>query len=319
MKTYQFIILIIILIIFLIIFGFCMLSIYLTYVENKYCPSDKIIKRESKKLKTSKKLKEEKEEIIENFEGLSDNMIDKSIYENTMPNPNGEELKDVNRSWVGLIMDYSRPLPGDNRKVSELEKIYVNPFYPGEVSKGTAGDSSPKRNYPRPEDMVIVERDAYKFGYPEGMSMQDYVDWIYLFRKTPNLLNMEHYYNYEKLLAGVPIHYKEGKTPPPAKRLTPLNAEDYFMDMYTKDPTQPIPQLTKRINEEVRVASNQGTSGILPSNYVDYGDFKQNFGVKGSTGYLYNPGLADKTDANFLQYFVGPNWLIKEPKKERYT
>lgn len=304
MKTYQFLIFILILIVFLVIFVFCMLSIYLTYVEKKYpqVSQEKPFRTKNKKNK----------EVIENFEGLSDNMIDKSIYENTMPNPNKEEPKDVSKLWLGLIMNYSEPLPKDDKKMDELEKIYINPFYPEEKEKGTAGDKIPKRNYPEPEKMVITERDAYKFGYPEGMSMQDYVDWIYLFKKTPNLLNMEHYYNYEKLLAGVPIHYKDGKTPPPAKRLTPLNAEDYFMDMYTKDPKQMIPQLTKRINEEVRVSSNQGTSGILPANYIDYGDFKQNFGVKGSTGNIYNPDLADKTDPNFLQLFVGPNWLLKD-------
>lgn len=311
MQTYQFIIFIIILIIFLIIFGFCMLSIYLTYVENKYCPDvqEKTIKKEKHKIK-------KKEEVIENFEGLSDDMIDKSIYENTLPNPNNEEVKDINKSWLGVELKYAQPIQGDNEKMDELEKIYVNPFFPEEKEKGTAQDKIPKRNYPNPGEMTTVKRDAYKFGYPNGMSMQDYVDWIFLFKKTPNLLNMEHYYNYEKLLAGVPIHYKWGKTPPPAKRLTPLNAEDYFIDMYTRNPKKEIPQLTKMINEDVRVASNQGTSGILPSNYIDYGDFKQNFGVKGETGYLYNPELADKTDPNFLQLVVGPNWLIKEPKSK---
>jgi len=336
MKTYQFIIFIIILIIFLLIFGFGFLSIYLTYAENRYCPpcnntttkkniepfkekTKKEKKKEGKKEERIEKEDKVEEEIIENFEGLSNDIIDKSIFENTIPSTHKEEVKDVTKSWTGVELKYGEPLPEDDKKMDELEKIYVNPFFPGSKEKGTADGKEAKRNYPDPRDMVIVERDAYKYGYPDGMSMQDYVDWIYLFRKTPNLLNLEHYINYEKLIAGVPIYYRKGKTPPPSKKLTPLNAEDYFIQMYTKNPTKPIPQLTKMINEDVRVASNQGTSGILPANYIDYGDFKQNFGVLGSTGHIYNPELADKTDPNYLQYFVGPNWLLKHKSQKVET
>ena len=224
MKTYQFIIIIVILVIFLLFFVFGMLSIYLTYVEKRYCPpciKNEELRTESKKSdkvleKKGKKKGKRGEDLLEGFEGLSDDMIDKSIYENTMPNLREEKPVDVSKFWTGVELKYGKPLPGDNKKMGELEKIYNNPFYEGDDSKGTAGGREPKRNYPRPGDMVIVERDAYKFGYPDGMSMQDYVDWVYLFRKTPNLLNLEHYINYEKLIAGVPIVYKEGKTPPPA-------------------------------------------------------------------------------------------------------
>jgi len=206
--------------------------------------------------------------------------------------------------------------PDAEIKLEPRDKVYINPFFPNDKSKGTVQLESPRQNYPDLKDMTIVERNAFKFGYPDGMTMQDYVNWLYLFRKTPNLLNLEHNINYQKLTAGIPIHYKKDKTPPPAKRLTPLNADDYFNRMYTKPPTIPNKTLTYTINEDVRVASNLGTSGIMPRNYEDYGDFSQNFDVKGSTGYVYSNELADKTDPFFLRNIIGPNWTVQEPKFE---
>ena len=202
--------------------------------------------------------------------------------------------------------------PDAEIKLEPRDKVYVNPFFPDDKSKGTVQLESPRQNYPDLKDMTIVERNSFKFGYPDGMTMQDYVNWLYLFRKTPNLLNLEHNINYQKLTAGVPVHYKKDKTPPPAKRLTPLNADDYFNSMYTKPPTIPNKSLTYTINEDVRVAANLGTSGIMPRNYDDYGDFSQNFDVMGSTGYIYN-SLADKTDPYFLRNMTGPNWSVKQP------
>lgn len=235
--------------------------------------------------------------------------IDKAIFANTLPDPKSIKVKEKS----GVYIKYAPPLPEDNLKYTDLDKIYINPFFPDDPEKGTAKNKKPKQNYPNPQKMLPVQKDAFKFGYPNGMTMQDYVNWIYLFKNNSDLLNLEHYYNYEKLIAGIPIHYKKDKVPPPAKRLTPLNAENYFIDMYTKDPTTPIKGLTKRINEDVRVSSNQGstTNGIMAANIDDYGNFKQNFDVKGTTGYIYNPELADKTDPNFLQFMVGPNWEVK--------
>jgi hypothetical protein len=255
-------------------------------------------------------------------------------FDNKEPEPSEEEDESENakmgKEWEREIKDstfntnmpsqitYENILafPDAEIKLEPRDKIYVNPFFPNDKSKGTVQLETPRQNYPDLRDMTIVERNAFKFGYPDGMTMQDYVNWLYLFRKTPNLLNLEHNINYQKLTAGIPVHYKKDKTPPPAKRLTPLNADDYFNSMYTKPPTIPNKSLTYTINEDVRVAANLGTSGIMPSNSDDYGDFSQNFDVKGTTGYVYSEELADKTDPFFLRNMIGPNWSVKEPKLE---
>jgi hypothetical protein len=264
----------------------------------------------------------------ETFENKSDDLPSKKIE----PEPSEEESEnaEMGKEWEREIKDstfntnmpsqitYENILafPDAEIKLEQRDKVYINPFFPNDKSKGTFQLETPRQNYPDLKDMTIVERNAFKFGYPDGMTMQDYVNWLYLFRKTPNLLNLEHNINYQKLTTGIPIHYKKDKTPPPSKRLTPLNADDYFNSMYTKPPTIPNKTLTYTINEDVRVSSNLGTSGIMPSNYDDYGDFSQNFDVKGSTGYIYSNELADKTDPYFLRNMIGPNWSVKEPKLE---
>lgn len=206
----------------------------------------------------------------------------------------------------GIVLE--NPLPGDDMVYKEEDKIYINPFFPKEMK------DIPNQNYPNPKDMAPTERNAYKFGYPNQMTMQDYINWLFLFKNTPNLLNLEHNINLQKLMNNTPIKYEKDKCPPPAKRLTPLNAEDYFIRQYTQLPTQTNPRFTQLINPDVRVASNQGdpSNGLMAANYDDYSIFSQNFDTFGNTQYIYNPELADKTDPFFLQLYTGPTWTFKQ-------
>jgi len=267
----------------------------------------------------STKIKLDVEETFDNKEPFAEEEEEEEPKSSKMGEQWEREIKDSTfQTFMPSQITYENILafPNAEIKLEPRDKVYINPLFPNDKSKGTVQLETPRQNYPDLKDMTIVERNAFKFGYPDGMTMQDYVNWLYLFRKTPNLLNLEHNINFQKLTAGIPIHYKKDKTPPPAKRLTPLNADDYFNRMYTKPPTIPNKTLTYTINEDVRVAANLGTSGIMPRNYEDYGDFSQNFDMKGSTGYIYNPELADKTDPFFLRNMIGPNWSVKEPKFE---
>ena len=267
----------------------------------------------------STKIKLEVEETFDNRKPLAEEEEEEESKDSKMGEQWEREIKDSTfQTFMPSQITYENILkfPDAEIKLEPRDKVYINPFFPNDKSKGTIQLESPRQNYPDLKDMTIVERNAFKFGYPDGMTMQDYVNWLYLFRKTPNLLNLEHNINYQKLTAGIPIHYKKDKTPPPAKRLTPLNADDYFNRMYSKPPTIPNKTLTYTINEDVRVTANLGTSGIMPRNYEDYGDFSQNFDVKGSTGYVYSNELADKTDPFFLRNIIGPNLTVQEPKFE---
>ena len=252
--------------------------------------------------------------IHENFEGKDDRqmnkdfpipinkddkkeLLEKALYSNTMPD--------------FQTKDYLHLTPSDPDKIKfeEQDKIYINPFHP----KESENVFKPKKNYQSPQKMTPVERNAYKIGYPDGMTMQDYVDWLFLFKDNPELLNLEHYINYDKLINNTEIKYEKDRTPPPSKKLTPLNSENYFTQMYSEPPTM-VQSDFRRVEGEVRVSTNQGsiTNGLLPYNFEKYGDFKQNFDVLGQSGKIYNEKMADKTDPYFLGAMVGPNWNVSK-------
>ena len=223
-------------------------------------------------------------------------LLEIALYSNTMPNFQ-------TKTFLHLTPD------PDKIKYDSQDKIYINPFHP----KESENVFKPKRNYLSPNKMTTVERNAYKFGYPDGMTMQDYVDWLFLFKDNPELLNLEHYINYDKLINNTEIKYEKDRTPPPSKKLTPLNSENYFTQMYSNPPTM-VQNDFRRVEGEVRVSTNQGsiTNGLLPYNFEQYGDFKQNFDVLGQSGKIYNEKMADKTDPYFLGAFVGPNWNVSK-------
>lgn len=290
MKTYQFIILIVILIVILVSFGFRLLNIVNTNLQ-------------------SIKNKINSKNVVEKFE-------EKKTYKDAALNADVimPPIKKTNArpdQYPDEDIPLIKPVPGDDMEYLELDQIYINPFYSEDDVK-----IKPNQNYPNPDDMSSVERNAFKFGYPNGMTMQDYVNWLYLYRLTPELLSLEHNINYQKLIKNVKIEYEKDRVPPPAKRMPPLNGEDYFLNMYTQNPTQLDPMFTQTRNAEIRVAGNLGspTNGMLPYNYSEYPDFSQNFNVMGNSQNIYNNELAFKTDPYFLQKFVGPVSLVKEPK-----
>lgn len=305
MKFYQFMVFL-----FFFIFLFCFYGnrIY-TKMTVPYVVNKTVINKED----TDMVIPSEK--YVEHFEGKDDRptinkdfpvpidkddkkeLLEKALYSNTMP-----DFQTKN------FLHLTPPDP-DKIKFDDQDKIYINPFHP----KESENVFKPKKNYQSPEKMTPIERNAYKFGYPDGMTMQDYVDWLFLFKDNPELLNLEHYINYDKLINNVEIKYEKDRTPPPSKKLTPLNSENYFTQMYSEPPTMVQSDL-RRVEGEVRVSTNQGsiTNGLLPYNFEKYGDFKQNFDVLGQSGKIYNEKMADKTDPYFLGAMVGPNWNVSK-------
>jgi len=305
MKFYQFMVFL-----FFFIFLFCFYGnqIY-TKMTVPYVINKTVINKED----TDMVIPSEK--YVEHFEGKDDRptvdkdfpvpidkddkkeLLEKALYSNTMPDFQTKNFL------------YLTPSDPDKIKFDNQDKIYINPFHP----KESENLFKPKKNYQSPEKMTTVERNAYKFGYPNGMTMQDYVDWLFLFKDNPELLNLEHYINYDKLINNTEIKYEKDRTPPPSKKLTPLNSENYFTQMYSNPPTM-VQSDFRRVEGEVRVSTNQGsiTNGLLPYNFEKYGDFKQNFDVLGQNGKIYNEKMADKTDPYFLGAMIGPNWNVSK-------
>ena len=148
-------------------------------------------------------------------------------------------------------------------------------------------------NYLDPKDMTNEERISYKNTYPSNMTLQDYVNWLLLYKNEQQYLSLEHVKNLKKILRGEILVYSAGILPPPTKISPPLTSSDYFDNLYINKNVISNPQIGSIHNEQ-----------MMASNYNDYGDFKENYNVYGTSGRAdLNPDLPDKKDLKNFIYF----------------
>ena len=90
-------------------------------------------------------------------------------------------------------------------------------------------------NYQDPNDMSQEQRLSFKYSYPNNMTLQDYVNWLMLYKDEPKNLSKEHVINLQKLLIGEKLEYIAGILPPSTKTSPPLTSKDYFNNLYITD------------------------------------------------------------------------------------
>lgn len=104
-----------------------------------------------------------------------------------------------------------------------------------------------KTNYLHPEELDPVNRRIFKYNYLPNMTLQDYINWLQLYKKDADKLCYEHYKNLKKLQGGTPLRYQPGICPP---NLTacgvacggPTDVGKYYKDMMAYidlDPEKP--------------------------------------------------------------------------------
>ena len=212
-------------------------------------------------------------------------------------NPNNTNPKYIDKNFEEISKEL------ENNKTNP-KMIYNNPF----INKSKNNNNNliePSQNYQNPEDMSYEERNAFKFGYPPNMTMQDYVNWLYLFKNNSQLLNLDHLVNFQKLKNNVLIQYIEGSVPPNSKKVPPLNSDNYFNNMYDEMATINNPVKPKQLSSILK----SSIESLLPYNYSNYSDFPQNFNTLGSTSEIKNPDLYMKTNPKILSKFIGPNLI----------
>ncbi len=151
-------------------------------------------------------------------------------------------------------------------------------------------------NYADPRTMNTIEKRTFTLNYPQNMTMQDYVNWLYCFIGKEDQLPYNHLKNLEKLKRNIPLIKEDGVCPPPAQYFPPIDSEKYFQNMYNAK------------NHEIAIAPklNSTTGSLMPSNYNQYSEFSQNFDVYGSTGNILNPDIAYKKNAKDLDNIIIP-------------
>jgi hypothetical protein len=151
-------------------------------------------------------------------------------------------------------------------------------------------------NHADPKDMSPIDLKIFILNYPNNMTLQDYINWLYCFKDKEDQLPYNHLKNLKKLKSGIELVEEHGILPPPAYYYPKLTSEDYFNQLYNKE------------TNEFSIAPplNSNTASMLGYNYNDYSEFSQNFDLYGSTGTLRNPDIGIKKNAKDLRNYVEP-------------
>ena len=151
-------------------------------------------------------------------------------------------------------------------------------------------------NYPNPQNMSQIDRDLFKYNYPSNMTLQDYINWLMLYKDDITELSYDHLVNLRKISRGIKLKYEFGVVPPSSKFAPPTNAEDYFNKLYNKNG-----------HIDLQDHANNVTGGLMGANYKDYSDFKHNFDQYGNSGIYSNPDIdlkmSDKEIKNFKPHY----------------
>lgn len=114
------------------------------------------------------------------------------------------------------------------------------------------------RNYKDPRDMSCMEKVDFKRKYRNNFTMQDYIDWLLLYRRDMYNLKEYHQANLIKVLSGTKLKAKDL----PYRRLVPsMESSKYFAEMYNKQ------------GKLAYHGDDLEAGGLLGANYSDYNEF----------------------------------------------
>lgn len=132
-----------------------------------------------------------------------------------------------------------------------------------EVGSGELCQYGPTK-FKDPKDMTKKEKEIFKhLSNYDNFTIQDYKNWLGLYKKDYYLLSDEHLINLRKILRGEPIRLRDIPT---SGIFPPDTSQRYFSEMYDK--------LTNA--EKIVAPINSSTTGNqVGYNYMDYSDFSK--------------------------------------------
>ena len=239
-------------------------------VEHLTSEKSEIEKKKDKNIKINQEIKNQTTLSNENNQEIKN--------QTTLSNENNQ--KDNNQN--------ENDEPDNNQVNNQLNNTQINNEYNNDKFQMYG-----PTNYLDPKDMTSEERLSYKNTYPSNMTLQDYVNWLLLYKNEQQYLSVEHVKNLKKILRGEILIYSAGILPPPTKISPPLTSSDYFDNLYINKNVISNPQIGSIHNEQMMAANSD-----------NYGDFKGNYNVYGTSGRSdLNPDLPDKKDLKNFIYF----------------
>ncbi len=89
-----------------------------------------------------------------------------------------------------------------------------------------------KMNYADPSSMSPIDLRYYKYNYQLNLTLQDYINWLWLYNNSEDELPYVHMRNLKKIQRGESLKYKKGTLPPVTRNQVPRSTEEYFNKIY---------------------------------------------------------------------------------------
>ena len=89
-----------------------------------------------------------------------------------------------------------------------------------------------RMNYPEPQTMSPLDKRYFKYNYQNNLTVQDYINWLWLYENTEEELPYIHLKNLYKLKKGEKLYYNNGILPPMINTKIPKNTAEYFNKIY---------------------------------------------------------------------------------------
>lgn len=155
-------------------------------------------------------------------------------------------------------------------------------------------------NYRDPKDMTADELQRFKTKFRSNFTLQDYKNWLLLYKKDPENLREQHRRNLTLLLQGSMLTAKDIPT---VRVRAPTNASDYFQNMYQ--------------GANIAVHFNDQDSPYVGANYNDYGDFvpPENIANSWVTGIVNAYKNDGKDDARAIDWYMLPETTTGEDEQ----
>lgn len=174
-----------------------------------------------------------------------------------------------------------------------------------------------RTNYPDPSTMNAMDRKIYKTYYQDGMTLQDYVNWLQLHMNDKKLkLGYEHIKYLKAIKKGEKLKYVKGICPPSSNKINTRGTSfEFYQNLYNEDINDEIKNrknnninFTKLFNQSginnrgpldltiIEDANNIHSKSIRPFNIGDYSS---------GNNFYENPYKAKgKMNANALEDMV---------------
>ena len=169
---------------------------------------------------------------------------------------------------------------GDNIVIDEANSTVCCDNHNHENCKCSYGPT----NFPNPKNMNGIDRRIFKANYQDNMTIQDYVNWLFLFTDDESSLPYEHYKFYNELKKNRKLKYIKGICPPSARKINkPVTSNEYYKNLYDDLENSNFTKLIheskiditkaqdpKELNDEISKATEIHGKQLKGYNYLAY-------------------------------------------------